>query len=65
MQQNSDGSWSEAIPLGWQGGIDFEVYGAGPYEWHAFDEDVLVGKGAARTRLGLAVAIRRARRRLS
>lgn len=27
MQQNPDGSWSEAVPLGWQGsGIDWEVY---------------------------------------
>lgn len=64
-QQNPDGSWSPATPLGWQGsGIDFEVYGTGPFQWVAYDEDICVGSGDARTRIGLAVAIRRARKRL-
>jgi hypothetical protein len=57
--------WGTAQPLGWQGGIDFEVTGTGPYEWFAYDEDVLVGKGKARTRLGLGAALMRARKRLS
>lgn len=62
--QRPDGSYEPAVPLGWQGsGIDIEVYGTGPFEWFAYDEDVLVGRGSARTRLGLAWAIRRARRR--
>lgn len=27
QQQNPDGSWSEAQPIGWQGGLDWEVSG--------------------------------------
>lgn len=65
MMQNPDGSWVPAVPLGWQGsGIDFEVYSKRkPMEWYAYDEDVLVDRGTARTRLGLALAMRRAKRR--
>lgn len=50
-------------PLGWQGsGIDFEVYRK-PYGWEfdAYDEDVLVGNGKARTRRGLNRAMKRVR----
>lgn len=62
----SDGEhWETATPLGWQGGIDFEVTGTGPYQWHAYDEDILVGKGKARTRLGLTIALKRARKSLT
>lgn len=53
-QQNDDGSYSEAVPLGWQGyGIDWEVYRPGDREtkalgvkWMAqgYDEDMLVAE---------------------
>lgn len=58
MQQNPDGSWSEMVPLGWQGsGIDWEVYGTGPYEAHGFDEDVLMAKVNAKTKFRLMLKI--------
>ena len=47
--------------VGWSGGVDFEVKGSGPYEWTAWDEDVCVGSGKARTKIGLAVALWRAK----
>jgi len=62
--QNPDGSYSPEMSMGWLGGIDFEIFGTGPYAWLAYDEDVLVGRGKARTRIGLAFALRRAERRL-
>ena len=49
--------------IGWQGsGPDFELYGSGPYEWTAYDEDVLIGTGKARTRLGAQIAMWRFQR---
>lgn len=45
MNDNSDdGSYSEAIPLGWQGhGIDWEVYSdEKPLRAMGYDEDVLI-----------------------
>jgi len=67
QQQNPDGSWEPAQPLGWQGkGPDYEVTRQdGRYVWHAYDEDMLIGKGTARTRLGLARALRRHKRKWS
>lgn len=75
-QRMPDGSIQPVQPLGWQGsGLDFEVTSkrwdsaqrrmvpVRPIVWHAYDEDVLVAKGTARTPLGLAFAIRRAKRR--
>jgi hypothetical protein len=58
-QRNDDGSYSEAVPLGWQGhGIDWEVYRPGEKKpagyqeswWLAqgYDEDVLVAEVYAR-----------------
>lgn len=63
--QRPDGSWGPIEPLGWQGGIDFEVCGTGPYVWQAYDEDICVGVGRVRTKIGLWFAIWRARRKLS
>lgn len=58
MQQNPDGSWSPAVPLGWQGhGVDWEIYRPGDREckelgvqWMArgYDEDVLLAEVYAR-----------------
>jgi hypothetical protein len=63
-QQNPDGSWSEAIPLGWQGGLDWEVYSNDrPMRAKLFDEDVLMAVVTAHTRIGLALKMRRAQRR--
>jgi hypothetical protein len=66
-RQGPDGSWQPAQPLGWQGsGPDFEVYSKRrPMEWVAYDEDVCVATGTARTKAGLYFAIWRARRRLT
>lgn len=65
MQQNPDGSWTEAEPLGWQGhGIDWEVdLDHKPMCAEGYDEDVLVAKVTARTRIGLARKMRRAEKR--
>lgn len=66
MQQNPDGSWSEARPLGWQGrALDFEVYGNETEGWkaHGYDEDVLLEVLTARTRAGLRRKMRRAAKR--
>lgn len=60
---NLDGT--EAQPIGFLGGIDFEVTGTGPFEWTAWDEDVCVGKGTARTKAGLALKLLFAERRIS
>ena len=60
----TDGSGNELRPVGWQGGIDFEVTGHGPYEWTAWDEDLCVDKGRARTRLGLMFSLWTARKKL-
>jgi hypothetical protein len=59
-------------PLGYIGdGPDFEVYdrahiarGLRGWHWQAYSRDQLLDSGDARTRLGLAVALWRARRRL-
>jgi hypothetical protein len=61
---DKDGHLQPNTPLGWQGGIDFEVTGHGPYEWSAWDEDMCVGKGAVRTKLGLMIALWWARKGL-
>lgn len=50
-------------PIGWQGsGPDFEVSGPGPFEWEAYDEELLIGRGRARTKLGLLIAMARFQR---
>lgn len=68
QRQNPDGSWSPAEPLGWQPGIDWEVYRPSPtrarWEAVAYDEDVCVAAVRARTRFGLRLRIARAARRL-
>lgn len=59
--QNPDGSWSEAVPLGWQGGLDWEVYSKEkPLRAMLYDEDILCAVVTARTRWGLARKMRRA-----
>ena len=65
IQQNPDGSWSEAVPIGWQGsGIDWEVYrNEKPLRAMGYGEDVLLENITARTRLGLAWKMRRAQRK--
>lgn len=61
-QQNPDGSYSPAEPMGWQGsGIDWEVIREGKrYRADAYDEDMHVGMVTARTRIGLMWKMRRA-----
>lgn len=65
MQQNEDGSWSEATPLGWQGhGMDWEVYSKGEegrsrYVACGYDEDILLATVKARTIWGLDRKMRR------
>lgn len=57
-----DGSWTPAVPLGWQGsGIDWEVAREGS-KWVArgYDEDVLVSVKRSRFKRLLAFKIRRA-----
>ena len=63
LQQNPDGSWSPAEPLPLTDDFDVEVYGTGPYRWEAWVGMERVASGRARTRLGLQVALLRARRR--
>lgn len=59
---NRDGQ--EIAPLGWQGNeVDFEV--TGKYEWSAYYEDLLIGTGGAKTRLGLYISLLLAKRRLT
>lgn len=65
QQQNPDGSWGEATPLGWQGGHDWEVYADDtPKRANLYDEDILCAVVTARTRIGLARKMRRAQKRL-
>jgi hypothetical protein len=61
-QQNPDGSWSPAEPEPLTDDFDVEVYGTGPYRWEAWVGMTEVASGTARTRLGLQVALLRARR---
>lgn len=64
QRQNTDGSYSPAAPLGWQGGPYVEVSREGRrYRWCIYDEDVLVATGIARTRLGLVIAVCRFHRK--
>lgn len=60
-QQNADGTWSPAVPLGFQGGLDFEVSGSGPWAWAAYRGARLVASGRAKTRIGLLFATTRTR----
>lgn len=62
-RQNPDGSWSPDEPLPLTDDFDVEVTGHGPYEWEAWAGMDQVASGRARTRLGLQVALLRARRR--
>ncbi|WP_405883592.1 hypothetical protein OG747_36430 [Streptomyces sp. NBC_01384] len=62
-QQNPDGSWSPAEPIPLTDDFDVEVTGTGPFEWEAWIGVERVASGRARTRLGLQVALLRARRR--
>lgn len=56
---------SAAVPLGWQGGYDWEVYRSRtPMEALLYDEDVLIGKATAKGPRRLARAMRREERRL-
>lgn len=72
--RNDDGSYSEAVPLGWQGhGIDWEVYRPGdkaPREvpsghWMAegYDEDVLLAVVTAKGPRRLNRKMRRAEKK--
>lgn len=65
-QQNPDGSWSPAQPLGWQGhGIDWECYlTTKPLKAEGYDEDMLVSVVTARTRRSLNRKMRREEKRL-
>ncbi|BBB01054.1 hypothetical protein RVR_8291 [Actinacidiphila reveromycinica] len=63
MQQNPDGSWTEATPLTLTDSFDVEVTGRGPFEWEAWIGMRRVAAGRARTRLGLQIALLRARRK--
>ncbi|MFF0055632.1 hypothetical protein ACFYRI_14705 [Streptomyces microflavus] len=62
-QQNPDGTWTTAVPIPVTPTLDFEVTGHGPYRWDAFRGTRRLASGAARTRLGLTVALLRARRK--
>lgn len=58
MSAPTDRDGNPIQPLGWQGsGPDFELSGHGPFEWTAYDEDVLIGAGHARTTLGAYLAM--------
>lgn len=61
MQLNDDGTWTEATPTPLHPGLDFEVAGTGPFEWEAWDGMTKVASGHAQTRIGLYVAMFRAR----
>jgi hypothetical protein len=70
MQQNPDGSWSPAEPLGWQGdAIDWEVYTPTEVEdrhvAHLYDkaEEVAVIASASRLMLHLRMVVAEARYR--
>ncbi|WP_097982842.1 hypothetical protein [Streptomyces sp. f150] len=62
-QQNPDGTWTPAVPLPITPTLDFEVTGHGPYRWDAWRGTRQVAAGTARTRLGLTIALLRARRK--
>lgn len=63
-RQTEDGAWGPAQPLGYQGaGLDFEVTGNRPWHWTAYQRHRVVAAGKARTRLGLIIALRLAKRR--
>lgn len=67
MRYDPESGWVPAQPLGYVGdGPDFEVYRRrdGSRHWQAYSRDRLLDSGDAHTRLGLAVALWRARRRL-
>lgn len=61
VRQNPDGSWSPAEPMPYQAGLDVEVHRDG--QWEMYDGAQLVAHGTALTKLGLAFAVGRARRR--
>ncbi|WP_144316936.1 hypothetical protein [Streptomyces sp. sk226] len=61
-QQNTDGTWAPASPLPLRDLVDYEVTGHGPYRWVAFRGTEHLACGTARTRLGLTIALLRARR---
>lgn len=66
MHRNEDGSLEPAKPLDWQHvpGGDWEMYlGGRPYEAHLFHEELLMEVVTARTRIGLALKMRRANRK--
>lgn len=63
MQQNPDGTWTETVPLTPTDDFDVEVYGTGPFVWEAWIGMRKVAAGRARTRLGLQIALLRARRK--
>lgn len=62
-QQNANGTWAPATPLPISDTLDFEVAGHGPYRWDAWRGTQQVATGTARTRLGLTLALFRARRK--
>jgi len=65
QQQNPDGSWSPAQPLGWQGGLDWEVRRLpnGKRRAELYDEDVLCVVLEGRYRTLLTFRMWRAQRR--
>jgi len=63
LQQNPDGSWSPSEPEPLTDDFDVEVTGTGPFDWEAWVGMTKVASGQASTRLGLQVALLRARRR--
>ena len=64
-RRNDDGSLTPAEPMGWQGGIDWEVYdNERPRRAMAYDEDVLLAVVTARTRIGLHRRMVKARRKI-
>jgi hypothetical protein len=62
-RQNPDGTWTPAEPEPLTDDFDIEVNGTGPYQWEAWVGMTEVATGTARTRLGLRIAIARAKRR--
>lgn len=61
-QQSPDGTWAPAAPLPLRDLVDYEVTGHGPYRWVAFRGTEHLACGTTRTRLGLTIALLRARR---
>jgi hypothetical protein len=57
-KQNPDGSWSPAEPMGWQPGLDTEIY-HDELGWRAevYDEDVPVAVIYSRTRFMLMLRL--------